>query len=172
MPLTLTSKKSAIRSGFLRAGNEDPTQGNRVESVLAGMRRLDEESGLPSARKMPVSMQQLIYVFENLTAEPREGACLWAGLMLGFFFLLRVSNVVAPVGKPYESNYILLRENIRYYTHDKDDRSEVEATAETAGAIRCIAIVVTRSKNDRRPFTREMHRVSHPFLCVVKAVVA
>jgi hypothetical protein len=48
----------------------------------------------------------------------------------------------------------------------------VEATAETAGAIRRIAIVVTRSKNDRRPFTREMHRVSHPFLCVVKAVVA
>ena len=94
------------------------------------------------------------------------------GLMVGFFFLLRVSNMAAPMGTAYEEKYILLRRNVRYYTHEDDDGSEVQPSAATAASIQRVVILVTLSKNDRLAFTRTQYRVGHPLLCVVKAMVA
>jgi hypothetical protein len=120
---------------------------------------------------MPVTVKQLVFVHKQLLAGLWGGAGVWAGLMLGFFFLLRV-NIAAERGTAYEGKYILLRKHVRFYTHDEDDRSEVQPTPATAASIRRAVIVVTKSKNDRLAFTRTQYRVSHPFLCVVKALVA
>lgn len=168
---TLASKKSALRSGFLRQGQEDPTQGYRVGSVLTGFRRLDDDTDLPSDAKMPVTIKQLLFAHQRLAGSP-GGAGVWAGLMLGFFFLLRVSNIAGERDAAYEEKYILLLKHVRFYTDDEDEGSEVHPTPATAGRIRRAMIVVRKSKNDRLAFTRTQYRVSHPFLCVVKALVA
>lgn len=169
---TLASKKSALRSVFLRMGQEDPTQGYRVSSVLAGFRRLDDEAGTLPGSKMPVTIKQLLYAQKHLLGGLRGGGGIWAGLMVGFFFLLRVSNMAAPTGTAYEEKYILLRRNMRYYIHEDEEGSGVQPSAATADSIRPVAIVVTQSKNDRLAFTRTQYRLSHPSLCVVKAMVA
>jgi hypothetical protein len=49
---TLAFKKSVLRSMFLQMGQEDPTQGYRMGSALAGFRRLDDETGTLSGAKM------------------------------------------------------------------------------------------------------------------------
>jgi hypothetical protein len=122
---TLASKKSALRIMFLRIGQEDPTQGYRVGSVLVGFRRLDDETGTLTGSKMPVTVKQLVYVHNYLLGGLRGGGGVWAGMMVGFFFLLRVSNMAAPTGTAYEEKYILLRRDVKYYTHADVDGSEV-----------------------------------------------
>jgi hypothetical protein len=75
---TLASKKSALRSMFLRMDREDPTQGYRVGSVLAGFRRLDDETGELSGVKMPVTIKQLLYVHNHLLGGLKGGGGVWA----------------------------------------------------------------------------------------------
>ena len=91
---TIKTRLAAIRALHVNLGLEDPLAGmKRVDLLLQGYARL---RGSPM-RRHPVTPQMLRWIRTGLRPEASlDSAVLWAALLLGFFFLLRASEYLAP----------------------------------------------------------------------------
>ena len=91
---TIRTRLSAIRAHHATLGLPDPLSGmKRVELLLQGYARL---RGAPP-RRHPVTPRMLRWIRTGLRIENNlNDAVLWAALLLGFFFLLRASEYLAP----------------------------------------------------------------------------
>ncbi len=91
---TIKTRLAAIRAFHVNLGLDDPmAEMNRVDLLLQGYSRL---RGAP-LRRHPVTPRMLLWIRSGLhPQENLEDALLWAALLLGFFFLLRVSEYLVP----------------------------------------------------------------------------
>jgi hypothetical protein len=91
---TIKTRLSAIRAHHATLGLPDPLAGmRRVDLLLQGYARL---RGAPQ-RRHPVTPRMLRWIRTGLRVENNlNDAVLWAALLLGFFFLLRASEYLAP----------------------------------------------------------------------------
>ena len=91
---TIKTRLAAIRALHVNLGLDDPLASlKRVDLLLQGYARL---RGTPM-RRHPVTPAMLRWIRAGLRPEASlDGATLWAALMLGFFFLLRASEYLAP----------------------------------------------------------------------------
>ena len=91
---TIKTRLAAIRALRVNLGLDDPMAGmKRVDLLLQGYTRL---RGSPM-RRHPVTPQMLPWILTGLRREASlDSAMLWAALFLGFLFLLRASEYLAP----------------------------------------------------------------------------
>ncbi|CAL1147366.1 unnamed protein product [Cladocopium goreaui] len=115
-PGTLKLRLAAVRSVHLSLGMEDPLEGRgRVAMALAGLRRRYK---VPE-RRAPVTPRMLNYLHDRLrgSSSSPESVLLWAGICLGFFFLLRASEFLPlgylPLSRHLKGHQVLL------YSHGK-----------------------------------------------------
>lgn len=145
-------------------GKPDPTKTYKTAAFLRGVKRLDDS---PSARKEPFSAHHMDMLARLLDLKSPRHSALWAAAALGFFFLLRVSNIAGQARGRYNASYVVLRENVRFFI----DGKRVALSRRSAGQIDQVEIWVCKSKNDRSGFSRRLSRSGHPVLCPVLALV-
>ena len=158
-PGTLKLRLAAIRSVHLSLGLDDPLDGRgRIAMALAGLRRRYKTP----ERRAPVTPRMLQWLHQHLGMQGREGTLMWAVVALGFFFLLRASEIL-PLG--YVASSRQLRENVALYVngircglHNLRSADEVEITL----------------KGSKTQYNREISRNHHATgeaICPVKATV-
>lgn len=152
------------------AGCSDHTSSRRTDAFLRGTEKIDSSG--PQLRKMPVTTQHLHLLYQRLDLQHRQGSALWASALLTSFFMLRASNVVAASTSSYEPSYIISRRDVAFY-RDDSATSRVQLTPKTLPLIQRMEITIKKFKTEQhtRGFTNILQRISHPYLCVVKAVV-
>ena len=93
-PGTVKVRLAAVRSHHLALGLPDPFYHMpRVAMALAGLKRRYGHV----ERRHPVTTRMLAWLKKNLKPkQSHDGAILWAGLCIGFFFLLRASEYLKP----------------------------------------------------------------------------
>ena len=91
---TIKTRLAAIRALHVNLGLDDPMADmKRIDLLLQGYSRL---RGAP-LRRHPVTPRMLRWVRTGIRPQRSlDDAVLWAALLLGFFFLLRVSEYLAP----------------------------------------------------------------------------
>ena len=91
---TIKTRLAAIRALHVNLGLDDPTASvKRVDLLLQGYARLRGSL----MRRHPVTPQMLRWIRTGLRPEASlDSATLWAALLLGFFFLLRAGEYLAP----------------------------------------------------------------------------
>ena len=91
---TIKTRLAAIRALHVNLGLDDPMASmKRVDLLLQGYTRL---RGSPM-RRYPVTPQMLRWIRTGFRPEASlDSAVLWAALLLGFFFLPRASEYLAP----------------------------------------------------------------------------
>lgn len=166
---TLRSKKAAIKKCLELQGRPDLTSNPRIVAFLNGAEKIDSSG--PQLRKLPVTTTHLHVLHRSINFQHRQGSALWATAMLGFCFMLRVSNIAAPSSRSYNVKYILCRRDVRFFG-GKDAATELPLSEATLPSIARIEITVKKSKTDQleRGFTRSLRCTGHPYLCVVTAV--
>lgn len=88
------------------------------------------------------------------------------GGCLGFFFLLRVSNIAGGAKGQFDTRYVLLRQKVRFFQAGQ----VVELEGAAAGGADAVEIMLPRSKNDLKPLVRRAYRSGHEYLCPVRAL--
>lgn len=89
---TVTGKLSAVGYSHLQAGLTNPVQGKQLlKYVLRALRRRQGEA----APKQPVTPDLLRRVREGLDLAKTRDKALWAGMLMGFGFLMRASEYLA-----------------------------------------------------------------------------
>lgn len=172
---TLGIDKAAVRSKFMYAGHPDPTTGFMVKSFLRGVRK--EEGGEAPQRKMPATQEHLRLVHGMLNVRTRVGAALWAAMLLGWFFMLRVSNIAANEKGVYDRLMVLRREDVIFFAGEEKVPAHVlpgwrKEAVGVAREITAVEITVRWSKNDPhgKGFRRVLYR-GQGILCPVQALM-
>ena len=168
---TLRGRQSGVKKVFeLMQLPFIPGQGKLIKAFLEGASRHD--GGAASARKLPVTTCHLRYILKFIRFSRSLDSAVWAACMLGFFFMLRSKNYVAPDGEAYDPAYMLLREDVAFFLDEKDS-SRVELSEPTAPYIQRVELTIKKTKTNQRgeTYKRTLHRVSDPHMCVVKALI-
>ena len=168
---TIKTKKAAIKLMFERAGLPDPTSGRRISLVIRGMQN---EDGPERKTKQPVTRRHLLGIHEDLQAQKlgKKGSAIWAAACLCFFFSLRSKNAVAKdKTEGFSPSHIIKRSDIDFVEGRGQSARVVELTPETAPRITRMIVRVDSTKTGPG-FKRAINVNKHPFICVVKAVIA
>jgi hypothetical protein len=160
---TLGVKKAAVRSFYLYHGHPDITDAFDIKAFLKGVKQVD--GGSTPLKKQPFTCRHM-EALRALVGGSREESAVWAAACLGFFFLLRVSNIAGKKPGEFDERYVLLRKNVRFFSGPR----AVLLSKEALSCIDRIEIRVARSKNDLRPLVRCADRSGHPEICPVLAV--
>lgn len=163
---TLHGKKAAVRSFYLYQGYPDVTDAFEVKAFLKGVKQID--GGGTPAQKRPFTMRHMEALYSLIDVRLPDGSATWAAACLGFFFLLRVSNIAASARGSYDARYVLLRRNVRFFEGGR----EISAEQAAAGQADAVEIKVQRSKNDLKPLIRRVYRSGHPYICPVMALAS
>lgn len=155
---------AAIRNKHVSYGFPDPVAHMpRVPLALSGLMK---RAGT-TERRHPVTPVMLRWIRDNLRIELKEEeAILWAGVALGFFFLLRASEYL-DVGYTQPGRGLLGR-NLELKENGKPCTLSNSRSADE------VVLTIRGSKTDvyNRGETRNHFKGDDPRLCVVRAVVA
>lgn len=159
-PGTLKLRLAAVRSVHLSLGLNDPLEGRgRITMALAGLRRRYK---VPE-RRAPVTPRMLQWLHTHLHAQGQEGSLMWAIVALGFFFLLRASEVL-PLGYISTSRQ-LKGENVLLYS--RGVRCGLQSLREADE----VQITLKGSKTHYNLETSRNHHATGEVICPVSAVV-
>ena len=147
-----------------------PGQGQLIKGFMEGASRF--EDGTASARKLPVTTAMVRSIFVRTDERKPTGTAVRAAASLGFFFMLRAKNYLAPDGEPYDPEFMLLREDVRFYLNEKYS-SQVALTEKTAPLVWGVELTIKKTKTNQRgqKHTQTLKITGDPLLCPVKALV-
>ena len=129
---------------------------------------MDRQAG-PKLRKQPATLRHLEAARGLLDLSGRRGRATWATLLLGFFFLLRVSNIAGRTQSSYDEDYVLLRRDVTFFDRVGKPMDLTEASLPLVDGME---IRVKRSKTDQEGvgYRRHLFLSNRVEMCVVRAV--
>jgi hypothetical protein len=157
---TVAGYLSAIRHYHVGQGYADPTASSRVRSLLKGLKRLQGTI----ETKRPVTPEMMRYIKTCLDFSVLREVFVWAGLTLGFSFLLRASEYVGETEETFDNHKVMRRKDVVFrrggkVTNNLDVADEVDIT-------------IRASKTDQygEGVRRSLKRTGG-YLCVVTALI-
>lgn len=91
---------NVVRLMHLEAGFPNPLQSFSLDMLLRGVKR---SLGCPSKPKLPMSINLLHAIRSTLDLTLPSDACFWGACLMGFFSLLRKSNLLPQRSQPNPS---------------------------------------------------------------------